>query len=118
MIRNIPAVDLRATGQNITRFRKEAGFTVRELQALFGFGTPQAIYKWQRGETLPTVDNLVILARVFRVSIDELVAVKNGPPGTRVPANAPPFPSGRNRREKRAVCECDPRKPRPACSVH
>ena len=77
MLQGMPAVDLRATGQNIIRFRKQAGFSVRELQTVFSFGTPQAIYKWQRGETLPTVDNLVVLAQVFRVSIDELIAVKN-----------------------------------------
>ena len=76
MLQKIPAVDLRATGQNITRFRQAAGYSVRDLQAVFGFGTPQAIYKWQRGETMPTIDNLVVLAAVFQVRIDEIIAVK------------------------------------------
>jgi len=26
---------------------------------IFGFETPQAVYKWQKGIALPTVDNLV-----------------------------------------------------------
>ena len=62
-----------ATGMNITRMRIRAGLTVRDLQAVFGFSTPQAIYKWQRGTALPTVDNLVVLAAVFGVRIDEVL---------------------------------------------
>ena len=32
-----------------------------------------AIYKWQRGTALPTVDNLVVLAAVFGVKIDDIL---------------------------------------------
>ncbi len=69
----IPVIDMAATGVNITRMRRNAGMTVRELQDIFGFSTPQAIYKWQRGETMPTIDNLVVLAAVFGVTVDELL---------------------------------------------
>ena len=41
----------------------------------FGFATPQAIYKWQQGISLPTVDNLVVLAAVFQVKIDDILVV-------------------------------------------
>ncbi len=61
----IPVIDMTATGINITRLRVSAGLTVRDLQDIFGFSTPQAIYKWQRGTALPTVDNLVVLAAVL-----------------------------------------------------
>ena len=73
---NIPTVDLVATGKNIEKLRKEAGYTVKELQNIFGFGTPQAIYKWQHGTALPTVDNLVLLSAIFKVSIDEILVVE------------------------------------------
>ena len=45
----IPSIDMEATGRNITRLRQQAGLTVRDLQEIFGFTTPQAIYKWQHG---------------------------------------------------------------------
>lgn len=45
----IPVIDMAATGVNIKRLRKNAGMTVRDLQEIFAFTTPQAIYKWQRG---------------------------------------------------------------------
>ena len=69
----IPVIDLTATGINITRLRISAGLTVKDLQDIFGFSTPQAIYKWQRGTALPTVDNLVVLADLFGVTIDEIL---------------------------------------------
>ena len=76
-----PVIDLPATGENITRLRLARGLTVRDLQQFFGFDAPQAIYKWQRGQTLPSVDNLFALAALFRVSIDEiLVPVSNSLP--------------------------------------
>ena len=71
----IPTVDLNKTGQNICILRKQSGISVKELQELLGFATPQAIYKWQHGDSLPTVDNLVALSVIFAVPIDEIVAV-------------------------------------------
>ena len=69
----IPVIDMTATGINITRMRVNAGLTVKDVQDIFGFSTPQAIYKWQRGAALPTVDNLVVLAAIFGVTIDDIL---------------------------------------------
>ena len=52
--------------------------TVKDLQDAFGFGTPQAIYKWQQGLALPTIDNLVALAAMLGVKIDDIL-VTNAP---------------------------------------
>ena len=71
----VPAVDMAATGRNIMRLREAAGLTVRDLQDIFGFATPQAIYKWQHGTAMPTVDNLVVLAAVLEVSLDEIIVI-------------------------------------------
>ena len=73
----IPVINMTATGSNITRLRINAGLTVKDLQDIFGFSTPQAIYKWQRGTALPTVDNLVVLATVFGVMIDDILIFQN-----------------------------------------
>ena len=76
----IPMIDTIGTGRNITVLRKRAGLSVADLQDIFGFATPQAIYKWQRGMTLPTIDNLVVLATVFGVTMDEIIVVDPGMP--------------------------------------
>ena len=72
---NFPMINTVATGQNINRMRIGAGMTVRDMQEVFGFATPQAIYKWIHGAAMPTIDNMVILAAMFDVTIDEIVAV-------------------------------------------
>ena len=71
----IPAIDMAKTGQNIVILRKKADLSVKDLQDVFGFGTPQAIYKWQNGIALPTIDNLVVLAALLGVKIDDILVV-------------------------------------------
>lgn len=70
---NLPIIDMKQTGQNITQLRRQRGITVKQLQTLMGFATPQTIYKWQHGESLPTVDNLVALSAIFSVPIDAIL---------------------------------------------
>ena len=70
---NLPVIDMVRTGQNIGRLRKQAGLSVKDLQNIFGFATPQAIYKWQQGVALPTIDNLVVLAAVLQVRVDDIL---------------------------------------------
>lgn len=73
---HIPTIDMVKTGENIDRLRKKSGLTVKQLQDLFGFSTPQAIYKWQHGSALPSVDNLVALAAIFQVSVEEILVLE------------------------------------------
>ena len=72
---NLPVIDMVKTGQNIGRLRKQAGLSVKDLQDIFGFATPQAIYKWQQGAALPTIDNLVVLAAVLQVRLDDILVI-------------------------------------------
>lgn len=73
----IPVIDMTATGANIAKMRKAAEISVREMQKIFGFSTPQAIYKWQNGSALPTIDNLVVLAAILNVTLDEIIVYRN-----------------------------------------
>lgn len=72
-----PVIDMAATGRNIVRLRKERGMTVRDLQAYFGFEEPQAIYKWQCGKSLPSVDNLYALGALLNVPMEEILVPAN-----------------------------------------
>ena len=71
----IPRIDMVRTGQNITILRMSKKLSVKSVQNALGFNTPQACYKWERGECLPSLDNLVILADLFDVSISEIIIV-------------------------------------------
>ena len=72
---NIPTIDLAQTGANIVNLRKAAGLTVHDLQMIFGFHSLQAIYKWQNGTALPSVDHLIVLAAVLQVRMDEILVI-------------------------------------------
>ena len=70
----VSVVDVKLTGRNIASLRAVRGISVRDLQEMLGIATPQAIYKWQRGETLPSIENLAALSCVLEVPIDEILA--------------------------------------------
>ena len=72
-LKAFPVIDLVTTGNNIRRLRMERGLSVRALQNYFGFEEPRAIYKWQRGENLPSVDNLYALSRILQVPMDSIL---------------------------------------------
>lgn len=74
---SFPVINLQQTGANIERRRRDAGMSVRDLQTYFGFEYPQAIYKWQHGECLPTVDNLLALSRILHVRMEDLLAYED-----------------------------------------
>ena len=59
-----PVIDPVATGANIVRLRIQRGLSVRDLQA---------IYKWQKGKSLPSVDNLYALGALLEVPMDEIL---------------------------------------------
>ena len=71
----MPTVDMVRTGQNINRLRKQTGLSTADLQAALGLASPRAIFQWQHGDCLPTVDNLVVLAALFGVRIDDILAI-------------------------------------------
>jgi len=74
-MKNIPTINMTKTGQNIKQLRQEAGLSVKDLQNIFGFATPQAIYKWQHGTAIPSIDNLIVLATLFQVHIEEILVL-------------------------------------------
>lgn len=72
-----PVIDLSATGRMIEQRRKAAGLSVRDVQTYFGFEYPQAVYKWQHGECLPSVDNLLALSRLLQVAMEDLLVYED-----------------------------------------
>ena len=77
LINNYPKINMKATGDNILKLRKLRGLSVRDLQNYFGFEGPQAIYKWQWGESLPSVDNLFALSKILNIPMNEILIEEN-----------------------------------------
>lgn len=77
MMIEFPIIDMAATGRNIRALRLERGLTVREIQKFFGFEEPRAIYQWQSGKALPTVDNLCALSKLFEVQMEDILVLRD-----------------------------------------
>ena len=54
--------------------RREAGYSQEALAEKLGV-TRQAVSKWERSESSPDTDNLIALARLYKVSLDELLNI-------------------------------------------
>ena len=68
-----PVIDMVKTGKNIKRLREERDITVMDIQHFLNLANPQAIYQWQKGISLPTVDHLCALSHLFGTSMDEII---------------------------------------------
>ncbi len=68
-----PVLDVIAIGARIKQLRKAHHYTVEDVARFMGFESEQAVYKWQRGDSLPTVDNLFALSRLFETSVDSIL---------------------------------------------
>ena len=73
MSMTMPVVNMTATGSNIKALIKAHGLKITEIQNVCGFNTPQSIFKWMRGDALPSIDNIVILAHILDVTIDKII---------------------------------------------
>ena len=70
-------------GKRIAFLRKEKGLTQEELAQHMGI-SPQAVSKWENDQTCPDISALPKLARLFGVTVDELLEGKEALPAVRV----------------------------------
>ena len=66
-------INMEKTGSRIEELRRKTGYSVKDLKKAMDPISFQAIYKWQKGQALPSVDNLVILSELFHVPIDQII---------------------------------------------
>ena len=69
-------IDAKRTGERIGALRDAAGLDNTAIADAMGFSTRNAVYKWLKGDALPTLDNMLILADLFGVKIDDIIVVK------------------------------------------
>lgn len=69
-----PVIDPIEMGKNIKKIREEKNISVADLQEILGF-VLQLWFKCQWGQSLPTLDNLVVLAKVFECPIHDILVI-------------------------------------------
>ncbi len=71
-----PVLDLDATGAKIKTLMKQRGISPRQMQLILNFPYVQTIYNWFAGKNMPTIDNLVVLAQVLGVAMDDIIVTR------------------------------------------
>ena len=66
-------LDIVKSGQKIKKAIQDKGYTVRQIQEILGFECPQPIYRWYKGITLPSIDNLYILSQLLGIHMEDLL---------------------------------------------
>ena len=66
-------------GSNIATFRKRSGMTQAALAEKVNF-SDKAVSKWERGESVPDILTIMELARLFDITVDELLKDHNALP--------------------------------------
>ena len=67
-------IDMKKTGRLLRRHMEEQHLSARSLARLLGITYAQTVYRWIRGETLPSIDHFYRLSKIFGCRIDDLVA--------------------------------------------
>lgn len=65
-------LNLEVIGSKITKLRKESNLTQLELAEKI-YVTPQAVSKWEKGKSVPSIEVLIELTKLFNISIDYLL---------------------------------------------
>lgn len=81
-----------AVGEKIQAYRKALGISQEELgQRLLV--SRQTISLWEKGQTMPTIDNLIRLKEIFGVSVDEILDIGNEADAGKTPSEPEPMPN-------------------------
>ena len=60
------------TGERLAKYRKKANMSQEELADKLNVSR-QAVSKWERGESSPDTDNLIALASLYNITLDDLL---------------------------------------------
>jgi len=71
------SMDMLMTGELIKRLVSERGYSVSEIQEKLGLSCPQPIYRWYKGQNLPSLDNLFILSGMLGLHMEDFLIQKD-----------------------------------------
>ena len=69
------SIDMEKTGANIKRLSREYGYSVEEIMKITGVSTPQAVYKWFSGKSIPSMETLLVLSEIFETGVKDILVI-------------------------------------------
>lgn len=70
------SINMEATGANIKRLVRDRGYSMEEIMTITGVSTPQAVYKWYSGKSIPGIETLLVLSKVLGISVTRLLVLE------------------------------------------
>ena len=71
-----PDIDMKQTGLRLQSVIKNAGYSVREIQEYLHLSCPQPIYRWYKGQILPSLNHVYALSRLLHVHMEDLLVTR------------------------------------------
>ena len=73
MTRKNTVLDMEKTGHRIKDIMIAKGLSVKDVQTYLELSTPQSIYHWFDGMSIPTIDNIYSLSELFQLPVDAML---------------------------------------------
>lgn len=70
------SIDMERTGERMKSLIIQAGYSVQSIQNYLHLSCPQPVYRWFKGQILPTVDHLFMLSKLLGVHMEDLLVEK------------------------------------------
>lgn len=67
------SINMKKTGININNKILCKNKSIKEISEILGFSSTRSVYKWLSGQTLPSLDSLLVLSEVLETTMDELI---------------------------------------------
>ncbi len=68
-------VDKQATGLRLYHLIENSGYTREEIAFFLELNSPRVIYDWLNGTKLPSIENLLNLAKLLKVHIEDILVI-------------------------------------------
>ncbi len=72
------SIDMLETGWRLVLLFRQKGYSVKDIQKLMQLSCPQPVYRWIKGQTLPSVDHIYNLAGILDVPMEEILVPVSG----------------------------------------
>ena len=71
-------IDIPATSKLLKNMRIQNGYSVKQLQEIFGFETPVAVYAWEneKCKNIPCIENFDVLSKLYKCHVEDLYVLK------------------------------------------
>ena len=76
--REYSKINMEKTGILLREKVAEKGYTVKDIQNYLQLSCPQPVYRWFKGKVMPSVDHLLMLSKVLKVHMEDLLVVEGG----------------------------------------